>query len=77
MPAKKEHGKIDVIIDEADGYLLISIEDNGVGFRDEPDFTTGDGMRISLERLKILNAKNEIYLDKSSNVTKIVLKIFS
>lgn len=76
MPSKKEHGIIKIIINELDEYLLISIEDNGAGFNGPINFSSGDGMRISKERLEIQNPKNEIYLDNNNDVTRIIIKAY-
>jgi hypothetical protein len=76
MPSEKETGVINVIINEVEDYLLISIEDNGTNFNGPMNFNKGDGMRISKERLEIQNKKNEIYLDKNNEVTRILLKTY-
>jgi hypothetical protein len=74
MPSNKKNGIIKVVINELENFLLISIEDNGNGFSDPMNFNSGDGMRISKERLEIQNKKNEIYLDKDNSVTRIIIK---
>ena len=76
MPSEKENGIINIIINELNGYLLICIEDNGNGFKHPINFNSGDGMRISKERLEILNKNNQVYLEQDNSVTRIILKVY-
>lgn len=77
MPSKRERGKVHIHFSEDNDAFRISIEDNGVGFAGEIDFLKGDGMRISKERLEILNPKNRVTLDADKTRTKIILVIYS
>ncbi len=75
MPSKIEYGKIGINFSEKDEVLFISITDNGLNFTNEINFLKGDGMRISKERLEVLNSNNEIYLNPNKDFTEIILKI--
>lgn len=74
-PSKNQKGDIRILIDELAGCLTITIEDNGVGFAGPINFVKGDGLRISKERLEILNPKNNIRLDNSSGKTRIIITV--
>lgn len=76
MPSKEKIGIINISFKEKNNTLFICIEDNGVGFDKALNFNSGDGMRISKERLEVINPKNEVYLDVTKEKTAIVLKIY-
>ncbi len=75
MPLENEKGKVIIELYETFEFLWISITDNGVGFKKELNFKDGDGLRISLERLKIQNIKNDIILDNALKGTHVLIKI--
>ncbi|MDP3557041.1 MAG: histidine kinase [Bacteroidota bacterium] len=75
MPLINKKGIINVTFEDQTNYFKIIVEDNGIGINGELNFTKGDGLRITLERLKILNNENTIILDSKKEPTRIILKI--
>lgn len=75
MPSKNKSGLIEINLREENNVFYITITDNGTGFNKPIDFNDGDGMRISKERLEIINPENSITLDTAKEKTTIVIKI--
>jgi hypothetical protein len=75
MPSKNTLGIIEINLREDNDTFYITISDNGIGFNKPLNFNDGDGMRISKERLEIVNSQNSIYLDTTKEKTTIVIKI--
>jgi hypothetical protein len=76
MPLVNKKGVINVRFIEKSNCLHICIEDNGIGFGSDLNTSAGDGIRISTERLKILDEKNEVILDSKINPTCIIIKLY-
>ncbi len=75
MPSKNKPGIIEINLFEENNIFYITITDNGLGFTKPLNCTDGDGMRISKERLEIINQKNTISLDTTKDKTTVVIKI--
>jgi len=76
MPLKGLQGEIKVIIHDLEDSILISIQDNGVGFKNSPNIGSGNGIRISEERLTLLDERNTIKVVSEDAPTEIQLKIY-
>lgn len=54
--------------------IMIKVEDNGVGFKE--DYSFGTGLNNSRDRIKLLNPKNELYIEQLNSPTIVTVKIF-
>lgn len=75
MPSLSKDGKISIIVSESELYLEIKIVDNGKGFENEIMY--GDGLKITEERLKLLNELNTIQFERKDGLTVVTVKIYS
>jgi LytS/YehU family sensor histidine kinase len=75
MPSLSNEGKISIIVSESELYLEIKIVDNGKGFGDEIMY--GDGLKITEERLKLLNEMNTFQFERKGELTVVTIKIYS
>ncbi|MFT5778562.1 MAG: hypothetical protein ACI837_001518, partial [Crocinitomicaceae bacterium] len=74
MKVKGLKGEINIYIKELDESLTIKISNNGdIG---NGEFVEGDGMRISKERLQILNKRNMVSIKQEMNQTIIELELY-
>lgn len=72
-PKNQAEQLIRLRIDREGQFIVINIEDNGIGFPE--DFTYGDGMRITKERLKVFANANTIDIVSFRKPTVVQLKI--
>ena len=72
-PLIDTRGEIHIKVSETEEGMEISILDNGIGFKKEKKTTGGDGIRISMERLKILNQENNIVVRGTPGAIKVKL----
>ncbi|MGE0568181.1 MAG: sensor histidine kinase, partial [Bacteroidia bacterium] len=74
MPTLSKNGIVKIILSEDVANFYIQIVDNGKGYGEKIEM--GDGLRISKERLKLLNNKNTIEFNRKDGLTIVTLKIF-
>ena len=74
MPTEVE-GKIKIEINERSGQIHIDVIDNGRGFQEDFISADSEGLRITEERSKVLEAKNhlEIVSKKDPTVVRLIL----
>lgn len=72
-PSKERVGHLKIVLSENQDFLIISIEDNGVGFKG--DFAFRDGLRITEERLKVISQDNSLAIKQMSHPTIVQLKL--
>jgi hypothetical protein len=70
---QKQLGQIKIIVSQDELFYLVKIEDNGIGFKNEPSF--GDGLEITKQRLKSINEANELLLENHNFLTTVTIKI--
>lgn len=74
MPSLRKEGQIIILVSEMINGLEIQIKDNGKGVEGEIMF--GDGMRISKERLQLLNKKNSVQIERLNDWTVVTIKLY-
>lgn len=75
MPRMHENALIRIEFLHVDANLIIHIHDNGVGFEGDLHSKMGDGMRISVERIQVLNPENTVELLNPAEGTTLELTI--
>ena len=74
MPSKNKHKQIVISLSSADDHVRITIQDNGIGFKEDTAF--GTGMKITSDRLKLYDERNSIEISNMDNLTTVQLKIY-
>lgn len=72
VSALQSKGKIDVAINKQGNNLVLTVEDNGPGFRDNVKTDGGFGLKLSEERIELLNQiykRQDIDLQINSSVS--------
>ncbi|MCH2223894.1 MAG: histidine kinase [Crocinitomicaceae bacterium] len=77
MPVEMDDGQIEISAQEESGCFTIQIIDNGIGLDENESFKEGDGMRISRERIQLLNANNTVEVLKREKGTMIQIQLFT
>lgn len=72
-PNTDEKGAVKVYFEENNDFLLIRVEDNGIGIIENQIY--GDGLRITSERVNVLSRENKLEILKIKNPTTIQISI--
>ncbi len=72
-PNTEIRGEVKVHFEENNDFLLIRVEDNGVGIIENQIY--GDGLRITSERVNVLSRENKLEILKIKNPTTIQISI--
>ncbi len=73
LPSNSDKKIVKLIVKEDREFYLIEVVDNGIGFVDGQG--SGDGMRITRQRLKSLRRENDLIVVQKSNPTIVQIRI--
>lgn len=74
MPSDQPEQTLKLRISSKANETTIEVEDNGVGFLEDTIYNTG--MRVTTERIKLLNNRNHLIIKHAANPTVVELKLF-
>lgn len=75
MPMLNNSGKIIIHVKGNNEYIDILIKDNGKGFTNLKELESGDGIRISRERIAVINPKNSIHISRENEYTLVKIHL--
>ncbi len=73
LPSNVDRKIVKLVVKEDGEFYLIEVVDNGIGFVDGQG--SGDGMRITRQRLKSLGGENDLLVVQKSNPTIVQIRI--
>lgn len=77
MPTLRKDGEISILISGDEKKIEIIIEDNGKGYEETHAAKNRDGIRISKERLEVLNPLNQIVVEGRPGQTRVTINILA